>query len=94
MQCASRRKVTLDVARKIQQTVPGAARNFEPYVRYQTFGDSNINFFVVMRAEKVNERYVMVHEFIKALKERYDKDGIEISVPARKIYYGKETKRR
>ncbi len=29
------------------------------------------------------------HEFIKALKARYDKEGIEISWPVRKVYYGK-----
>lgn len=83
-------KVTLEVARKIQQAVPGAAKNFEPFIRYQTFGDSNINFSIVLRAEKITEKFVVTHEFIKALKERYDKEGIEISVPARKIYYGRE----
>ncbi len=78
-------KVTIDVARHIQQTVPGAVKTFEPFIRYHTFGDSNINFSVILRVEKFVDQYLVVHEFIKALKKRYDKEGIEISFPVRKI---------
>jgi small-conductance mechanosensitive channel len=31
-------------------------------------------------------RFAVRNEFIKSLKERYDKEGIEISWPIRKIY--------
>ncbi|MEW6295871.1 MAG: mechanosensitive ion channel domain-containing protein [Candidatus Diapherotrites archaeon] len=82
-------KVTVDVARKIQKTVPGAVKEFEPFIRYHTFADSNINFTVILRVETFVDKYLVMHEFIKALKERYDKEGIEISWPVRKIYYGK-----
>ncbi len=85
-------KVTLDVAKKIQQTVPGAVKDFEPVMRFDEFGDSNINFFVVLRADAFGSKFPVTHEFIKALKERFDKEGIEISWPARKIYYGHEKK--
>ncbi len=79
-------KVTIDVAMHIQKTVAGAVRNFEPFIRYHTFGDSNINFSVILRVEKFVDKYLVIHEFIKALKERYDKEGIEISWPVRKIH--------
>ena len=82
-------EVTVDAARKIQKTVPGAIKTFEPFIRYHTFGDSNINFTVILRVEKFVDKYLVTHEFIKALKERYDKEGIEISWPVRKIYHGK-----
>jgi len=82
-------KVTTEVARKIQKTVPGAVKSFEPFIRYHTFGDSNINFTVILRVEKFVDKYLVIHEFIKALKERYDKEKIEISWPVRKVYYGK-----
>ncbi len=82
-------KVTIDAARKIQKTVPGAVKTFEPFIRYHTFGDSNINFTIILRVEKFVDKYLVTHEFIKALKERYDKEDIEISWPVRKIYYGK-----
>ena len=82
-------KVTLDVARKIQETVPGAVKGFEPTMRYHTFADSNINFSVSLRLKNIRERFIVRHEFIKALKERYDKEKIDISFPVRKIFYGK-----
>lgn len=82
-------KVTIDAARMIQKTVPGAVRNFEPFIRYHTFGDSNIDFSIILRAEKPVDKHLIKHEFIKALKKRYDKEKIEISWPVRKIYHGK-----
>ncbi len=87
-------KATIDVARKIQKTVPGAVKTFEPFIRYHTFGDSNINFTIILRVEKFVDKYLVTHEFIKALKERYDKEGIEISWPVRKIYqFNEKTKK-
>ncbi len=83
-------KITIEVAKKIQKTVQGAVKDFEPFIRYHTFGDSNINFTIILRVEKFVDKYLVKHEFIKALKERYDKENIEISWPVRKIYYGKE----
>ena len=83
-------KVTIDVARKIQQTVPGAVKTFEPFIRYHTFGDSNINFSIILRIGEFVDRYLVAHEFIKALKARYDKENIEISWPIRKIYTAKQ----
>ena len=83
-------KVTVDVARKIQQTVPGAVKTFEPFIRYHTFGDSNINFSIILRVEEFVARYLVSHEFIKALKAKYDKENIEISWPVRKVYSAKQ----
>lgn len=79
-------KVTVDVARKIQRTVEGAVREHEPFIRYNEFGDSNINFSVILRAKQYVKRYLMIHEFMKALKKEYDRKGIEISWPVRKVY--------
>ena len=79
-------KVTVDVAKEIQKTIPGAVKTFEPFIRYHTFGESNINFSIILRVEKFVDRYLVSHEFIKALKARYDKENIEISWPIRKVY--------
>jgi small-conductance mechanosensitive channel len=87
-------KVTLDVAKKIQETVPGAVKGFEPTMRYHTFADSNINFSVSLRLQNIKERFNVRHEFIKALKERYDRERIDISFPVRKIYYGERHRKK
>ena len=83
-------KATLDIAKKLQQTVPGAVKNYEPSIMFKEFGDSNINFFVLLSCDKFGSKFPVRHEFIKMLKERYDREGIEISWPVRKVYYGKE----
>jgi len=85
-------KVTIEVAKGVLKKVQGAVKDFEPFIRYHTFGDSNIEFSIILRVEKPVDKYLVIHEFIKALKERYDKEGIEISWPVRKIYYGNNLK--
>ena len=82
-------KITIEEAKKIQETVPGAIKDFEPFIRYHTFADSNINFSIILRVEKPVDQYLVTHEFMKALKTRYDKEGIEISWPIRKLYQAK-----
>jgi small-conductance mechanosensitive channel len=79
-------KITLEVSKDIQKNVPGAVKDFEPIFRYKEFGDSNINFLAILRVEEPMSRFVVRNEFIKALKERFDKERIEISWPIRKIY--------
>lgn len=79
-------KITLDVLRKIEKTIPGGVKDFEPLVRFNEFSDSNISFSAVLRIEKFTDQYFIKHEFIKALKKRYDQEGIEIAYPTRTVY--------
>jgi len=82
-------EVTIDAARKLQATIPGVVKDFDPLMRYKTFGDSNINFSVILRVEEPTMKRLVTHELIKELKARYDKEGIEISWPVRKVYMAK-----
>ncbi len=79
-------KVCIEVAKEVQSKVKGAKKDFEPIFRYREFGDSNINFITILRVEEPIAKYFVRNEFIKALKERFDKEKIEISWPIRKIY--------
>jgi small-conductance mechanosensitive channel len=83
-------KITCEVAKEIQQTVAGAVKTFEPFIRYHTFGDSSINFTVIMRADEFVANYLIKHEFIKRLHERYKKEGIIIPYPIRAINLDQE----
>ncbi len=78
-------KITKEVAKKIQKTVEGTIKDFEPEIRYFQFAESNIIFKIYLRAKEYTSRNLIIHECIKALKERYDQEGIEISFPIRKI---------
>lgn len=78
-------KITLDVAQHIQKTVPGALPYFEPTMRFNNFGASNIDFNVTLRIKRPTDSFLVKHEFIKALKERFDKEHIEIAFQTVKI---------
>lgn len=78
-------KVAMEVARYVQENVKGGIKDFTPLVRFNEFGDSNINFTVIMHAERLVNRFLITHEFIKQLKKRFDEEGIEISFPRRTI---------
>ncbi len=54
---------------------------FEPVVRFYEFGDSGIKFKVIMRTASLSDSYLAKHEFIKAIKKAFKKEGIEIPFP-------------
>ena len=79
-------QITLEVAKDVHQTVPGAVKDADPIFRYSKFDDSNIDFIAIIRVEEPMKRYPVRNEFIKRLKKRFDQEGIEISWPIRKLY--------
>jgi small-conductance mechanosensitive channel len=78
-------RVTIEVATDVMATVEGGVPDFEPFIRYHTFGDSSINFTVIMRAHEYTATFLIVHEFIKLLHARYRAEGIEIPFPIRTL---------
>ncbi len=78
-------RVTVEVATEIQKRVEGAVPEFEPFIRYHTFGDFNIKFSIILRIKTFVDQYLATHELIKALSARYAQEQIEISWPVRKI---------
>ncbi|HAL45710.1 MAG: hypothetical protein A2Y12_07595 [Planctomycetes bacterium GWF2_42_9] len=82
--------VTCQVAREVMQTVQGGVPEFEPFIRFNAFADSSINFNVIMRACEFTDQYLIAHEFIKRLQKRYAAEGITIPYPIRAINYSQE----
>lgn len=82
-------KVTLEVADKVLKKLDVGVKDFKPLIRYQGFGDSNINFKVILRVKKYGDQFLVKHELIKTLKKRFDKEKIEIAWPIRKVYLHK-----
>jgi small-conductance mechanosensitive channel len=78
-------QVTIEVAGAVMREVPGGVPEHSPFIRYHTFGDSSINFSVILRASEYTDKYLVVHEFIKRLHARYRADGIEIPFPIRTV---------
>ncbi|MEP7027077.1 MAG: mechanosensitive ion channel family protein [Candidatus Eisenbacteria bacterium] len=79
-------RVTCAVAREVLQKVQGGVPGFDPFIRYHTFGDSSINFTVILRVKEFVDRHLVTHEFIKGLRARYVQEGIEIPFPQRVVH--------
>jgi small-conductance mechanosensitive channel len=78
-------RITSEVGKEIMKTVAGGIPDFEPFIRYHTFGDSSINFTVILRGKEFTDAALVKHEFIKALHECYKKEGISIPFPIRTL---------
>jgi small-conductance mechanosensitive channel len=78
-------RVVSDVGREVMGHVSGGVPDFEPFIRYHTFGDSSINFTVILRAAEFTDQYLIKHEFIKRLHERFSRENIVIPFPIRTV---------
>jgi len=83
-------RVTIAVAKEVQQQVSGAVKEFEPFIRYHTFDSSSVNFTVILRAREFVDNYLVKHEFIKRLHARYKQEGITIPYPIRAVNFEQE----
>ncbi len=81
-------KVTIKVAKDVLKK-HGGVEGFEPKLRYREFGDSSINFCIIMRTQTYSKKFRARHEFIKRLKKRFDKEKIEIAFPQLDVHMKK-----
>lgn len=75
------------VMMELRSRLPEADKDYQPSVLFREFSESNINFLLVMRAVDRGATFTVTHELIKAVSERFQKEGIEISYPVRKLIY-------
>ncbi len=80
-------KVALDVTREVIEELPEAVKDREPWFGFDTFGDSNINFWVWHYATDYIGTFRLKSELIKRLHARFEQEGIEINYPVRKLIY-------
>ena len=84
-------KITTEVAEEVLKSVAGGVPEFKPFIRYHTFNNSSIDFTVILRAKEFTDQYLIKHEFIKRLHERYQKEGIVIPYPLRTLELSPQT---
>lgn len=80
-------RVITEVASDVMKNFPEGGKDFAPVVRFKNFGDSNIIFSVVLKAENRGASFVLKHHFIKALHKRFQNEGIVMEFPVRKLYF-------
>lgn len=85
-------RITLEVARETVRIVTGGVSESEPTLRFNRFAESSITFSVALHVRTFVDQYLLRHEFIKRLHERFRKEGIIIPFPARTIYMKPEEK--
>jgi len=83
-------QITIETAKEVMKEVQGGVAGFDPFIRYNNFGDSGIGFTVILRGKEFTDQYLVKHEFIKRLLERYRQEDIVIPYPIRAINYDQE----
>ncbi len=83
-------KVTLEVAREVLVKHEWGVSDYDTFVVYTSFGDSSINFTVMLRVKEYFNRFWVKSAFIKALHQRYAEEGINIPYPIRAINLDQE----
>ncbi len=78
-------RVSLEVAGEVIRESELAVKDFEPLVRFDEFGDSNINFRIIFQATDRIASFAIKSGMIKRLHSRFNKEGIEINYPVRKL---------
>ena len=78
-------RVTLEVARRILREHEWGVTEYNTFVVYTGFGDSSIDFTVMLRAKEYFNRFWVRSAFIKALHKRYAEEGITIPYPIRAL---------
>ena len=73
--------VTCEVAREALKNTDGAIAAFEPFVRYNDFGEGAIKLSVILKIREFSDRFLLIHEFMKKLHARYKAEGIEMPAP-------------
>ena len=79
------RAVSLEVMETLRRECPGADPDSEPVFRYEAFGESNINFYMIIRARNRVAGFEVRSELIEELHSRLAAEGITINYPVRKL---------
>ena len=79
-------RVTIEVSKQTLEAIEGKTATTEPMVRYREFGDSSINFDVLLPVSRFREQFMIRHDFIKRLHARFNQENIEIPFPIRTLY--------
>jgi small-conductance mechanosensitive channel len=83
-------RVTTEVAEKVMAEVAGGVPDHEPAIRFHTFGESSVGFSVILGALEFSDQYLIKHEFIKRLHQRYLAEAIELPFPMRSVMLRRE----
>ncbi len=82
-------KITLQTAKSVMKTFEPKITSFEPFLIYENFGDSSINFKLHLMTENIENKAILLHNVIKELHKAYRRAKIEIPYPQRDVHLKK-----
>jgi len=69
----------------LREEMDTAVKDAEPIVRFLSFGDSNIDVMLKMRALTWGDSFLLKHLLIKRIHARFEREGIVINYPTRRL---------
>ena len=85
-------KVLMEIAEgAVREGLPGLLTNPKPIARLDGFGDSSLDFVMVVHVRELAHRYPVQSELKKRILERLKQEGIEIPYPTHSVLLDKST---
>ena len=78
--------IVIEVLASIVRDLPEADPGYAPLLRFQAFGESNVDFLIKLRATNRRDVGLVQHEMIKRVHTRLAAEGITINYPARRLF--------
>lgn len=86
-------RVAIDVAKtNFYDSDKQLFTQYPPFVRFESFSNSSIDFQVYIRVKNFLEYQRIRHEYIKKLHARFNKEGIVIPFPITTVYFANKPK--
>lgn len=80
------KKLMLEVAHEHEQTI--IRKNMpQPSVRFQGFGDSSLNFAIVVLVKDIDQRFDIISDMNYMIDKKFRENGIEIPFPQRDVHF-------
>jgi len=79
--------VSMDVMRQVEREHPGVVKDYGVYFGYDTFGESNVDFWLFMQANSRLASFEVRTALIKQLHARLTDEGITINYPVRTLHF-------
>lgn len=79
--------VSMDVMRQMERDHPGVVKDYGVYFGYDTFGESNVDFWLFMQSRSRLDSFEVRTELIKQLHARLAEEGITINYPVRTLHF-------
>ncbi len=80
-------EVSHEVMDRVLREHPGAAPEYGAYFGYETFGESNVDFWLFVQSKDRLASFEVRSELIKQLHARLTEEGITINYPVRTLHF-------